>query len=60
MAEFGAGTAQVSCRPTAQVICLVHFLFVSREIGLEANVKKTECMFRLGQKFGCCEDGNEL
>jgi hypothetical protein len=45
IAEFGIGTAEISCRPTAQVICLVHFLFASEEVDLEANAKKIEFMF---------------
>jgi hypothetical protein len=60
-AEFGIGNAaDVSCRPAAQVSCLVHFLFASKEVGLEANAKKIECTFRLGKEVGCCEDGDEL
>jgi hypothetical protein len=59
IAELGVGNAAVSCRPAAQVSCCsVRFLFASKEGGLEANVKKIECILRLGQKVGCCEDGN--
>jgi len=44
----------------AHVRCLVDFLSASEDDGLEANDRKTESIFRLGRKVGCCEDGNEL
>ena len=36
---FGIGSAAVSCRPAAQVSCLIRLLLASKDGGLEANAK---------------------